>query len=64
MSIRTLPVWWAMIKAEREICEEPPLEPHIIVLSYMGCGASCNVSVQDLDDVCNALNKIEGDTDE
>jgi hypothetical protein len=64
MSIRTLPVWWAMIKAEREICGDPPLEPDQIVLSYMGCGASCNVSVKDLDDVCGALDTIESDTDE
>lgn len=64
MSIRTLPVWWAMIKAERNICEEPPLEPDQIVLNYMGCGASCMVTVQDIEDVCAALNKIESDIDE
>lgn len=59
MSIRTLPVWWAMVKADREINGEPPLKPDQVVLNFMGSGASCMVSVQDIEDVCDALGTID-----
>ena len=47
-----LSLWWTAIKAEREICEEPPFKPEDVILHYCGCGASFMVTAADLDAAC------------
>lgn len=44
---RPLAVWWAMIEAQEELCDTP-IADETAVLTFMGSGASMNVTAGQL----------------
>ena len=49
--------WWAMIEAQRECCDEPPIPDEAVVLHFMGSGASCQVYAKNIRDIINSFPK-------
>ena len=44
----SLALWWVMVEAERELAGDPPFKDSDVILNYMGCGASHNVTAGDI----------------
>lgn len=54
----TFRIWWAMIEAEYQI-DGQVLSDDDIALNYMGCGASCSVTVGEIRAMLSATqNKV------
>ena len=49
--------WFAMMEAHRECSEQPPLKDEQVILSFVGSGASCRVTVGDFRCLRNALRE-------
>lgn len=57
-SINSLPIWWTMFKAQEELRaesanDENRIHPYTAILSFMGSGASHQVTAADLDALCD-----------
>lgn len=46
--------WWYMHRAQAE-CIDEPIDPNVLVLHFMGSGASCQVFAKDLDAACEVI---------
>lgn len=47
ISRSTFALWWSMVEAENNLAEYP-IKDDEIILHYMGCGASCQVTAGDI----------------
>lgn len=43
--------WWAMVEAQIEIEEKPPIPDDAVVLHFMESGASCQVYAKNIRDI-------------
>lgn len=51
-----------MNEAERELCNDPPIDDDAVILHFMGSGASCQVYAKDIRNIA-ALNQPRPDDD-
>jgi hypothetical protein len=50
--------WWAFVSAEYFLVENKIIDDDVVVLSFMGSGASTNVTAKQLNEFCEALEKL------
>lgn len=56
--------WWTFVQADKELTDGVPFDESVVALSFMGSGASTNVTVGQLNELAkalNAMNNVEGD---
>jgi hypothetical protein len=54
----SMAVWWTMVEAEKELVDGDVHPDDTVVLSYMGCGASTQVTAKELRQLRDARNDL------